>query len=153
MKRKNKCVATKRAYATIDECLVVIKRILIQTGQLKTFYECPVCLDFHITSKGSKADRAKVRKLLRVDKAKAKAIHRQNRVKKESRVIIDKQWREFKRLFNKYCSDNQISFKKPPTILKGILPRQERLKILAEMKYRQNHTMWGKLKNWVKSMR
>ena len=70
MKRKNKCVASKRAYATTDECLAVMKRVYKQKKVKLWYYECPVCLDFHLTSKGSGKEMYEMQKLWRDESMK-----------------------------------------------------------------------------------
>lgn len=149
MKRKNKCVASKKAYSTRSECLKIINKFLKQGRRLR-YYECPVCLDFHLTSKGTKSQFSQIKSELKLLKQAKKKIsqdyHKQQTIRKESRLIIEKQWREFRRLYNKYCTDNQINHKKLPTILKGVLPREERLRILAQMKEKQQKTTLWKTK-------
>ena len=50
MKRAGKCV-NKRAYSYQLIALEVAKKMYLQTGTKTAIYECPSCLDFHITSK------------------------------------------------------------------------------------------------------
>ncbi len=50
MKRKNKC-AGKRAYAFKDQAIRVAKRIYQKQHTVCAVYECPQCLDFHLTTK------------------------------------------------------------------------------------------------------
>jgi hypothetical protein len=52
MKRKNKCVSKKK-YGTVDLVNVVIKRAYKERNVKLRYYECPVCLDFHLTSKNA----------------------------------------------------------------------------------------------------
>ena len=48
MKRANKCI-TKKAYYTTDQALRAA-RIIYDSRRLKLrYYECPTCLDFHLT--------------------------------------------------------------------------------------------------------
>jgi hypothetical protein len=141
MKRANKCVASKKSYFSKTTCLRVIEKVY-KTRKVKLrYYECPVCLDYHLTSKGTPAELNAVKKEWGViefknnhERARLGISNRKIKEREASRVIVEKQYREFKRLFNAYCRDNGIQNKKPPTILKGVLPRAERLRILAEMK-------------------
>jgi hypothetical protein len=135
MKRRNKCVATKRAYATTDECLREMKRTYYKSKVKLRYYECPVCLDFHLTSKGTPQQMYDVQKIWR------------NEVLKKN---IARKYQEFCRLFNKMSREAHRE-KKHKSILKGILPREERLRILAEMKANQNSYIWGKVKSWFRS--
>jgi hypothetical protein len=52
MKRKNKC-ANKKKYSTISLTKEVIKKSYLERGVKLRHYECPVCLDFHLTSKNT----------------------------------------------------------------------------------------------------
>ena len=128
----------KKKYKTTDDCLMAIRWTQKRfNGRVLLYYECPVCLDFHLTSKGKKEEFKKMLKTLKeLKKAKAEKHKQQHLLKAQRKNLkesIAKQWREFSRLFNAYCRDNGYVYKKPPTILKGVLPRAERLKILAEM--------------------
>lgn len=141
MKRKNKCVATKKSYFSKAICLRIIKNAY-KTRKVKLrYYECPICLDYHLTSKGTPAELNAAKKEWGFEefnnnheKARLRITKKQIREREASQAIVAKQYREFKRIFNAYCRNNGITNKKAPTILKGVLPRAERLRILAEMK-------------------
>ena len=136
MKRRNKCVATKRAYATTDECLKVIKRVYNQKMIKLRFYECPVCLDFHLTSKGTASQMHEARKIW---------------LKENMKKDIKRKYEEFCRLFNKMSREAHKE-KKHKSILKGVLPREQRLRILAEMKANQDPHIWGQVKKWFRTV-
>jgi hypothetical protein len=51
MGRKNKCVAYKKAYYFKDTALRVMKRAYLERGHKLRMYECPICLDIHVTHK------------------------------------------------------------------------------------------------------
>lgn len=78
MKRKNKCVASKKPYKTASICLEIIRNAYLLRNTKLRYYECPVCLDFHLTSK-------------KVNSSDFKELDRE---------IIAKQWRHFEVLFN-----------------------------------------------------
>ncbi len=139
MRRKNKCVATKRAYSTTTECEEKIRRAWKERRVLLKYYECPICLDFHLTSKLTLAE--KKQRLTEIKRHK-----RSNRLKNK----IKKQNKEFEKLFKIAWS---FYFPKKKTVLKGMLPRADRLRILAEMKRKQEKvTLWkntlSSLKSW-----
>lgn len=136
MKRRNKCIATKRAYATTDECIKVIKRVYTQKRIKLRFYKCPICLDFHLTSKGTPQQMYLCQQIWRNEKLKKN---------------IQKKYQEFCRLFNKMSREVHKE-KKRKTILKGVLPREDRLRILAEMKANQNPYIWGQVKKWFRTV-
>lgn len=50
MRRKNKC-ANKKPYNTKSKALEAAKRSYLLRGVKTNYYECAVCLDFHLTSK------------------------------------------------------------------------------------------------------
>lgn len=78
MKRKNKC-ANKKAFNTIDKCNKAIRRSYVQGNVMLRYYECPTCLDFHLTSKN-------------VDPRP---------FKKFDKEVIAAQWNQFENIFNK----------------------------------------------------
>ena len=142
MKRANKCVG-KVAYSHKSQCITKILRLYETRGQRLRYYECPTCLDFHLTSKN--ADE-QFKQIIMQKKQDATLINVQNRerniIQKQAvkiellRKIIKLQWAEFNYLFNTFefkVYGFHQSKKKPETILKGVLPRAERLRILATM--------------------
>lgn len=77
MKRKNKC-ASKKPYFTLEVAKRVIRRAYVERGVMLRHYECPLCLDFHVTHKN-------------VDPAPFREIDKE---------IIRKQWGKFEVMFN-----------------------------------------------------
>ena len=116
MKRRGKCIS-KRTFAYRDDALKFAKRQYKLYGRVMAVYECPTCLDFHLTSKYC-----------------AKKLK-----KKWDKEIVGEQYSEFCLLFrkaegkprrNKVQKDKEP--KKKPT-LKGILPLSEQKKIYATL--------------------
>ena len=138
MKRKNKC-SGKVAYSLKSTCVKKIIRIYKNTKVKLRYYECPTCLDFHLSSKNI---GEQFKQIMLQEKKEVTLINEQNRerniIQKQtaSKTIIQKEWVKFCHYFNWFhfklygCHENK---KKPKTILKGTLPRAERLRILATM--------------------
>ena len=78
MKRKNKC-ANKKAYSTKGAAESAIEKSYSNYNVRLRYYECPTCLDFHLT----------------------KANVDPNYFKKWDRVTVKKQWAQFENLFNR----------------------------------------------------
>lgn len=53
MKRAGKCV-NKKAYSFKDEAQKVAHKVEKQTRKIYRVYECPTCLDFHLTTASKK---------------------------------------------------------------------------------------------------
>ena len=51
MKHKRKCLE-KRCYATLDAAYAQVVKNYIKEKDALSVYECPVCLDFHLTKQG-----------------------------------------------------------------------------------------------------
>jgi len=142
MKRANKCVG-KVAYSHESQCIHKILKLYKTKGQKLRYYECPTCLDFHLTSQNVDEQ---FKQIIMQKKKDATFVNVQNRerniVQKQaaqiaySRTIIQREWVQFcyyfKTLHFKLYGFHE-SKKKPRTILKGMLPREERLRILAKM--------------------
>lgn len=77
MKRKNKC-ANKKAYNLVSKIKKQIKKTYFNNGVMLRYYECPTCLDFHLTSKNVDPEY----------------------FKEWGRDIIKKEWSQFEILFN-----------------------------------------------------
>lgn len=77
MKRKNKC-ANKKAYNLVSTIKKQIEKTYLNHGVMLRYYECPTCLDFHLTSKNIDPEY----------------------FKKWDREIIRKEWSHFETLFN-----------------------------------------------------
>ena len=129
MKRKNKCVG-KVTYSHKSQCITKILRLYETRGQRLRYYECPTCLDFHLTSKNAEKQ---FKKIIIQKKKKETLINVQIA---QSKTAIQREWVQFcfyfKKLHFKLYGSHE-SKKKPRTILKGMLPREERLRILATM--------------------
>lgn len=73
MKRPGKC-ANKRAYSTRGAALAVAERMYFQGNKRLALYECPTCLDFHLTTKycnlQSKISVWKNRRIAKAEKVK-----------------------------------------------------------------------------------
>lgn len=126
MKRRNKCIAYKKAYSTTDDCIRVIRKVFKHKKVKLRYYECPICLDFHLTRSNA---NIQFNKLYTEWKTENKL--------RDSRQRIAKQYRQFEELFNRMNHKLYGTKKKPKTILKGILPREDRLRALAELKARR----------------
>lgn len=147
MKRKGKCVG-KVAFSSWFSAQDVARKHYLSNRRILSIYECPKCLDYHLTSKAKTCNLAHLHDQWVINevntkekrKKEATRINEENRAKNISRDIIRKEYEEFYTLFRMTCYRLGVSvgIKKPPTVLKGVLPRAERLKILSEMRSRQN---------------
>ena len=136
MKRKDKCVG-KVAYSQKSQCIHKIIKFY-ETKKIKLrYYECPSCLDFHLTSKN--ADE-QFKQIMTQKKQDATLVNVQNRERNitqkhaHSKLTIQREWVKFCYYFNTFefkVYGFHQSKKRPETILKGVLPREERLRILA----------------------
>ncbi len=160
MKRYGKCVG-KVPHSSKATALRYIKNRYLQSGIKLRFYECPGCLDYHITSKPPFGPMEPYYKRWDKDKNKPTKNTKLRELKK-SRRIINKQWAEFSKLFRNCCHKHGVSVlgyerthkKKLPTILKGVLPREERLRIFAELEAKRQQVakstnLWTSIKQWV----
>ena len=142
MKRANKCVG-KVAYSHKSQCITKILRLYETRGQRLRYYECPTCLDFHLTSKNADEQfkqiimqRKKKETLINVQNRERNIVQKQAAQIAHSKKIIQSEWVKFCHYFQWFhfklygCHEGK---KKPKSTLRGILPRAERLRILATM--------------------
>ena len=137
MKRKGKCVGKKK-FAYKSEAIQKAKNIYFNNGIELGIYECPTCLDFHLTSKYCNIK------------------HRHTKwIKKQVRS----QWLEFlrlERLHDKPPSANKVKKRKKKEYKQSIVPlskQREIFKQLNENKQIQQETpnnllrtLWRRIK-------
>jgi len=108
MKRKDKCVG-KVAYSQKSQCIYRILKFY-ETKKVKLrYYECPTCLDFHLSSKniGEQFNEIMEKKkkgatLVNVQNGERNIIQKQTTQIAHSKIIIQRQWSHFMILLNTY---------------------------------------------------
>jgi hypothetical protein len=103
MKRHSKCV-NKKPFVYRDEALTVAKKMFLNQGIKSAIYECPACLDFHLTTKWCNT-RSYHQRWLREKKPKVTTIKKPKKLpppgKKYPILPRDKQVVVFKHIHNK----------------------------------------------------
>jgi hypothetical protein len=130
MKTKYDSCLKKKTYSTTTAALKAIEKSYRHNRTKLRFYECNQCLDFHLTHVRTESMKPYF------DRWDMPGMTEKQKTK--NRKYIQKRYEEFCRLFNKMnkaYNKEMNSGKK--TTLKGVLPRAERLRILAEMKARK----------------
>lgn len=91
MKRENRCVIDKKAYAYRSAALKVAKTAYLERNEKLKIYECPVCLDFHLSSQGKSNleeyyEKWKPTKV--VGKSHAKNTRKKNNLRYRRRLVV-----------------------------------------------------------------
>jgi hypothetical protein len=149
MKRKNKCVG-KQTFFNKREAEAKVIYNCAKNRKAYGIYECPSCLDFHLTSKYDN----------RSDELKKKCKEAKNKY----RSIIHEKRHEFLDKFcNKYINQGKPKIIQPPKsktqivnqkelgYKKSILPRSEVKKLTSNLN-KPKLSLIQKIKNYIKAL-
>lgn len=134
MKRANKCVGKKR-FNNKGLALAVCKKHWLKRGRKFAIYECPVCLDFHLTSKWCNTDYY---------------------ITRWTKQEVRKQWIEFQKLEGTYQESKRKvkrkKKKKVKTTLKGMLSQSELNRVFQDFQphvYNSpKQSWWSRIIQW-----
>lgn len=143
MRHKRKCIE-KRRYGTLLEAKAVTKRMYQTLGLFLDVYECPLCLDFHLTKQRTELGCLLYRKL----EGEGKRKRREKVIKEKPKYILLKKRKKRSRVVyvGRVPTANLIQHNyalmrrhlrgllpKVKSTLKGTLPLQEQRKLLATL--------------------
>lgn len=135
MRRVNKC-AGKAKFCKKSGALATAKKWYLANGSVFGIYECPVCLDFHLTSKYTNLQEYYNKWVVEIQPKKL-TVKMSPEQKLKRKVYI--QYLEFlnieKKVLNKLSNTLKSNkpIKKPKTTLIGTLPLARQKEILATL--------------------